>query len=144
MGPSAKIDSNTWTCCSTQIEWTARWTGSEGSRTWWVAALIRPIGLFKGEIKVLIRLQIVKGFLLPHLICELPLYHPKKVIKKVCECTDRLLVDWTFGKRLFLQHGLRLLILEPTHCMHARTQETLQRNPALEIIRELRTTSYQE
>ena len=86
----------------------------------------------------------VKTFLLPRLTYGFPLYHAKKVRKKEYELADRLLVDWTFGKRSSIQPGLRLLNLEPTHCMQARMRAKLQRDPAPEIIRELRTASYHE
>ena len=109
-----------------------------------MAALIRPIGLFRGGLKVSTQLQMVKTFLLPRLTYGFPLYHAKKVRKKENERADRLMVDWTFGKRAFIHLGLRLLNLEPTHCMQARIRAKLQRDPTPEIVRELRTASYQE
>ena len=102
-----------------------------------MAPLLRPIGLFKGGLKVLSWLQIVKTFLLPRLTCGFPLYHAKKVKKIDYERTDRLLVDRTFEKGSFFQPGLQLLTLEPTCCIQARIRAKLQLDLAPEIIREL-------
>ena len=96
-----------------------------------MAGVIRPLGLYKGGLKVSARIAIAKTFLISRAVHALPLYHSKKVRVQAYNTLERLIADWVFGKRASIQASLSMLNQEPIKMTGIRFRGKLQQQRLL-------------